>query len=243
MEIYEIPGFTHPVSSLTHLIGAGVFAILSIPLVKQCRLCRLCRWTAGIFSFTIVLLLSMSGVYHLLATGGTGHEVFARLDHSAIFILIAGSFTPLQPLFFRSWWGRWGMLGLVWLLAITGIVLKAVFFHNIPEVLGLALYLGLGWLGLGSGIALARHFGFAFIRPMVWGGLSYTIGAIADYARWPVLIPGILGPHELMHLGVLGGIAGFWWFFYSRIPVIQEGITKKNDQQNIQKQNPSLQEG
>ncbi|HEB78781.1 MAG TPA: DNA-binding protein [Methylothermaceae bacterium] len=214
MEIQPIPGFTHPVSSLTHLIGAGVFALLAFPLWRRCLGCRLCQVTSAVFSFTIVLLLSMSGVYHLLATTGTAHEVLARLDHAAIFALIAGSFTPLQPLFFRSVWGRWGMLALVWTLALLGIVLKVIFFQDIPEILGLSLYLGLGWLGLGSGIALARRYGLRFIAPLLWGGLAYTLGAVADFARWPVLIPGVVGPHEVMHVGVLIGIGCFWWFFY-----------------------------
>lgn len=218
MDIQPIPGFTHPVSSLTHLIGAGAFTLLAVPLWRRCGGCRLCRITTAVFSFTVVLLLSMSGVYHLLATEGAAHEVFLRLDHAAIFALIAGSFTPLQPLFFRSSWGRWGVLALVWTLAIVGIVLKVIFFDAIPEALGLSLYLGLGWLGLGSGIALGRRHGFRFIAPLVWGGLAYTLGAVADFARWPTLVSGVVGPHEVMHLGVLGGIGCFWWFFYSRLP-------------------------
>ncbi len=217
MEIQAIPGFTHPVSSLSHLIGASIFAFLAISLWRRCGHCNLCRITTTVFSVTVVVLLSMSGVYHLLSTQGTAHEVFVRLDHSAIFALIAGSFTPLQPLFFRNFWGRWGVLVLVWTLALSGIVLKVIFFTEIPELLGLSLYLGLGWLGLGSGIALGRRYGLKFILPLLCGGIAYTIGAIADYARWPVLWPGVVGPHEIMHLGVLIGIASFWWFFFSRI--------------------------
>ena len=218
MPIESIPGFTHPVSSLTHLIGAGVFALLAIPLWRRCGGENLCRWTTAVFSFTVVLLLSMSGVYHLLSSQGTAHEVMERLDHAAIFALIAGSFTPLQPIFFCSPFGRWGVLLLVWTLAVSGIVLKVIFFDSIPELLGLSFYLGLGWLGLASGIALGRRFGLRFISPLLTGGLAYTIGAIADFARWPILWPGVIGPHELMHLGVLTGIACFWWFFFSRIP-------------------------
>ncbi len=217
MEIQAIPGFTHPVSSLTHLIGAAVFALLAIPLWRRCSGCNLCRITTTVFSLTVVVLLSMSGVYHLLSARGAAHEVFVRLDHAAIFALIAGSFTPLQPLFFRGVWGRWGVLALVWTLALAGIVLKVIFFTEIPELLGLALYLGLGWLGLGSGIVLGRRRGVKFISPLLCGGIAYTLGAIADYARKPVLWPGIVGAHELMHIGVLVGIASFWWFFYSRI--------------------------
>jgi channel protein (hemolysin III family) len=219
MSIYSIPGFTHPVSSLTHLLGAGIFALLAIPLWRRCPT-RSCRCTTAIFSLTVVFLLSMSGVYHLLGTDGTAHRVLQRLDHAAIFALIAGSFTPLQLGFFHSGWARWGVLLLVWSLTTTGIVLKVIFFDAIPEWLGLTLYLGLGWIGLGSGIALAHRHGFSFIRPLVYGGLAYTLGGIADFSQWPELIPGVLGPHELLHVGVLLGIGGFWWFFYREVSAI-----------------------
>ncbi len=162
----------------------------------------------------------MSGVYHLLATEGTAHRVLQRLDHAAIFALIAGSFTPLQPAFFCGLFGRWCVLLLVWTLAILGIVLKSVLFDAVPEIVSLVLYLGLGWLGLGSCIVLGRRFGFAFVGPLVWGGLAYTLGAIADFARWPVVIPNVVGPHEVMHLAVLAGIFGFWWFFFTRLPTL-----------------------
>ncbi|HWP01760.1 MAG TPA: hemolysin III family protein [Methylococcus sp.] len=219
MSIYAIPGFTHPVSSLMHLLGAGIFALLAIPLWRRCP-SRSCRCTMAIFSLTVVFLLSMSGVYHLLGTDGTAHRVLQRLDHAAIFALIAGSFTPLQPGFFHNGWARWGVLLVVWSLAITGIVLKVIFFDAIPEWLGLTLYLGLGWIGLGSGVALARRHGFSFIRPLVYGGLAYTLGGIADFAQWPELIPGVVGPHELLHVGVLFGIGGFWWFFYQQVSAL-----------------------
>ncbi len=216
MDIISIPGFTHPVSSLSHLLAAGVFAVLSIPLLRRCQGRVLCFWSLAIFAFTVVFLLSMSGVYHLLEAHGPAHRVLARLDHAAIFALIAGSFTPLQALFFKNPWARWGLLMLIWTIAILGIILKAIYFNDIPETLGLSIYLSLGWFGLVSSGVLAKNRGFRFILPMVWGGISYTVGALADFSRWPVLIAGVLGPHEIMHFGVLGGITGFWWFFYSR---------------------------
>ncbi|XSG86173.1 MAG: PAQR family membrane homeostasis protein TrhA [Methylohalobius sp. ZOD2] len=218
MTIQPIPGFTQPVSSLTHLLGAGIFAALAVPLWRRCRGSWLCRWTTAVFSFTAVVLLSISGSYHLLATEGTAHQVMQRLDHAAIFAHIAGSFTPIQALFFRSGRGHWAFLALIWTLAICGIVVKVIFFTTIPEMVGLLFYLGLGWMGLGSAIALAYHYGYILIRPLVWGGLAYTLGGIADFTRWPVLIPGVVGPHEVMHVGVLAGIGGFWWFLYQHLP-------------------------
>src|SRR6185312_35200 len=77
-------------------------------------------------------------------------------------------------------------------------------------------YLGLGWLGAISTVVLARRFGLRFILPLVWGALAYTLGAAADYWRWPEPMPGIVGPHEIFHLAVLAGIS-FHWAFIRRI--------------------------
>ncbi|HUG76346.1 MAG TPA: hemolysin III family protein, partial [Burkholderiales bacterium] len=78
--------------------------------------------------------------------------------------------------------------------------------------LGLAMYLGLGWMGVISALALARRYGWRFIQPLLWGALAYTAGAIVEFLRWPVLLPGIVGPHEIFHLAVLAGITCHWAF-------------------------------
>ncbi len=212
-EIYPIPGFAEPFSSLSHLLGAGVFAILACFLLRRGRGHRLRVALLGVYVFCCVLLLTLSGVYHLLALGGAARAVLARLDHGAIFLLIAGSFTPAHGLLF-SGWGRWGMLALIWAAAIAGITLKSIFFADMAEWLSLLFYLALGWLGVLSGIALGRRYGYRFIRPLVWGGVAYTVGAAVDFLRWPVLVPGVIGPHEAFHVAVLAGIGLHWRFVW-----------------------------
>jgi channel protein (hemolysin III family) len=213
--IYPIPGFAEPFSSLSHLIGALVFASLTFFLVRRGRGHGASIVSLSVFAFSSVFLLSMSGVYHLLMPGGTARAVLMRLDHAAIFVLIAGTFTPVHIILFRDWW-RWGMLGLIWIAAITALVLKAVFFSGFPDALGVALYVGLGWLGAVPGIALWRRFGFGFIRPLLWGALAYTIGPVVGAIYKPVLIPGVIGAHELFHIAVLMGL-GFHWYFIHRL--------------------------
>ncbi len=213
--IYPIPGFYDPVSSLTHLAGAAVFAVFSVPLLwrgwgKPGRFAAL-----AVYAFSCVFLLSMSGVYHLMTTGGTARRVMQRLDHAAIFVLIAGTFTPVSVLLFRGH-VRWVMLVVTWSLAIAAVTLKTIFFEEVGPWLGVALYLGLGWLGAGAGFVLWARYGTRFIQPVLWGGLAYTAGAILDQAQWPWLIPGVLGPHEVFHLLVLVG-AAFHWHFISRL--------------------------
>lgn len=213
--VLPIPGFSEPFASLTHLGGALAFAILGVFLVLRGRGDDWRVRSLAIFAFSCVALLSLSGVYHLLEPGSPERKLFKRLDHAAIFILIAGSFTPVHVILLRERWQRVLLAG-IWAAAISGLVLKTVYFSKLPEWGGLSMYLGLGWLGTISAIALARRYGFAFILPLVWGALAYTVGALMDHFHWPVALAGVIGPHELFHLAVLAGI-GFHWAFIRRI--------------------------
>jgi channel protein (hemolysin III family) len=211
--LISIPGFADPVSSLSHLLGAAVFAVLSVVLLRRGRGDGLRMIGLAVFSFGAVFLLSTSGVYHLLGQDGTPRVVLQRLDHAAIFVLIACSFTPLHLILFRGW-GRWGVLALVWGIAVTGITLKSVYFDSIPPRLGTALYLGMGWIGLGSWLALLRRFGFEFVSPVMWSGLAYTVGAVMDSLKWPTLATGVVRAHEIFHVAVLIGLGFHWAFLY-----------------------------
>ena len=90
-----------------------------------------------------------------------------------------------------------------------------VFFDDVPEWLGLSLYLGMGWVGLLSGYLLWRCCGSTCVRPLVWGGLAYTLGAVLDFVPFPDIIPGILGRHELFHVAILAGIGWHWRLIWS----------------------------
>ncbi|MFG0304584.1 MAG: hemolysin III family protein [Phycisphaerales bacterium JB040] len=218
----SIPGFADPVSALTHLLGAVVFLAMGVRLVRRGHRNQAVTGRAGgwhttslaVFAFSCVFLLSMSGVFHLLARG-QGRDVLQRLDHAAIFVLIAGTFTPIHAILFRGVL-RWGILGLVWLGAVLGIVFKTVYFEGFPEWLSVGLYLGLGWIGGISMLVVWRTHGLGFGWRMIAAGVSYTVGAVVDYARWPTLIEGVLGPHEIFHLFVLLG-AMFFWRFVERV--------------------------
>jgi channel protein (hemolysin III family) len=211
--VWSIAGFSDPVSSLTHLAGAAVFAILGVGLLRRGRgdLGRMISLYA--FVLSCVLLLGLSGVYHLLAPGTAGREVLKRLDHAAIFVLIAGSFTPVHAILFRGAW-RWGMLAGIWGAALAGLILKTIYFATMPEWLGMLMYLGLGWMGVISALALARRYGWRFMHLVLWGALAYTGGAVIEFLRWPALLAGIVGPHELFHLAVLAGLSCHWAFIF-----------------------------
>jgi channel protein (hemolysin III family) len=119
----SIPGFSDPVSSLSHLAGAVTFAILGAFLIARGRGAGSVI-SLAVFAFSCVLLLSLSGVYHLLSPGTAGRSVLLRLDHAAIFVLIAGSFTPVHVILLRDLW-HWHLLAWIWLAATALLALPA----------------------------------------------------------------------------------------------------------------------
>lgn len=210
---HPIPGFSEPVCSLTHLVACGVFAVLSYSLLKKGGGHRGRVAALSVYTFSTLFLLSVSGVYHLLEPGSAGRAVLHRLDHAAIFALIAGTFTAAHGILFRGPW-RWGMIALVWTLAATGITLKTIFFEGVSEWLGLVFYLGLGWVGIVSGLRVWHVHGWRVFQPLLWGGIAYSVGAVFDFLKRPVLFPGVVGPHEVFHVAVIVGVAYHWWFIH-----------------------------
>jgi hemolysin III len=211
MDVIDIPGFSDPFSSISHLLAALFALIYGVALIRQALGQPVRTVTVSIYVFSVVFLLSMSGVFHLLEPDTTGRAVLKRLDHAGIFLLIAGTFTPIHGIMFRGFW-RWGFLTIIWGLAITGLTLKTIYFTDFAEWLGLLFYIGLGWMGIVSAYLTHSMHGFRIIRPLFFGALAYTLGATLDFLRVPVLIPGVLGPHELFHIAVLAGIAWHWQF-------------------------------
>ncbi len=216
-ELYHLPGFHDPFSAISHLVGAVAFVGLGILLLRRGRGDAMRLVYLGIYSAACVFLLSMSAVYHMLEQGGTARQVLARLDHSAIFVLIAGTFTPCYGILHRGW-ERWVPLLFVWTCAITGLTLKTIFFTDMAEVVGLAFYLGLGWFGSLTSFGLWRRYGWRFVEPVVFGGLAYTVGGLIEYLRLGHVIPGVIHPHELFHVLVLVGVGFHWWFIWQIAP-------------------------
>ena len=93
----------------------------------------------SLYSFALIFLFSMSGVYHLLAQAGDARAVLQRLDHAAIWVLIAGTFTPIHVILFRGPW-RWLILTTVWVIGLLGLIFEAIFFTSFPQWLITSLF-------------------------------------------------------------------------------------------------------
>jgi channel protein (hemolysin III family) len=230
-EVYHLPGFHEPFCAISHLFGALLFLVLGIVIFRRGRGDAGRMTSLGIYGFSAVFLMSMSGVYHMMVRGGTAHGVMARLDHSAIFVLIAGTFTPVHVILFKGW-RRWLPLTVIWTAAITGLTLKTIFFTSVPEWFGLGLYLLMGWFGAFSGFLVVQRYGWAIVKPLAWGGLAYSIGGIVDFLDWPVVISGVIEGHEVFHVAVLLGAIWHWRFtaqFAGGAPVATGGPETENE--------------
>jgi channel protein (hemolysin III family) len=193
-----------------------LFAALTLLLLRRTAGQRLVGASILTLGIASVFLLSMSGTYHLLSPGA-GRQVLDRLDVGAIFFLVAGTYTPVHIIVFRGL-ARWGPLVLIWSAAITGAALRTVFFGSLPAEAGTGLFLVLGWAGVVSGIVLWRSYGYACVQGLLAGGIAYTAGALVLTLGWPTLIPRVVGPHELWHLAVLGGLSLHWSFVLRLMP-------------------------
>ena len=210
---YSIPGFFDPMSSLTHLVGLVLFFLLTPFLLYSARWSRRNYWFSFQFAISVMLLLSMSFVYHMMATGGTARAVMLRLDVAAIFVLIASTFTAIHGILFVGW-KRWVVIGLLWVIAITGITIRTIFFNSIPSILGDGIFLLMGWVGVYSSWLLWQKYRWAAVRPIILGGLFYTIGAVINAQGQLVVIDKVWGSHETFHLFVLAGIGAHWAFIW-----------------------------
>ena len=199
------------VSAWSHLISAVVAGSVGIMWILRIKLRKRVKTGLIVLVAGTVTMFSMSGFYHLMPLGGTPRLVLRYLDHSAIFLMIADTLTPIHLILFKGWY-RWGPLTGVWLLAAAGILVKCLFFDGIPEWLSLSIYLAFGWLGAWSGYHVLKRHGAALASPLILGGVAYSIGAILEFYGTPILIDRYVGPHELFHVTVMIGVVFHWRF-------------------------------
>lgn len=166
------------------------------------------RLTAAVFTITAVLLFGMSAIYHRgnWATGIRG--VLRRIDRANIFLIIAGTYTPLAVMLLpRS--SAILALSLVWAGAIGGLLLSVLWVHA-PRWLFVPLYLGLGWVALGFMRPFYDSGGPAIVSLIVAGGISYTLGAAVFGTKWPDPSPRYFGYHEIFHsLTIVGYVCHY----------------------------------
>lgn len=194
-----------PFNGLSHLLGvllslAGLLALVFQAPGKPWHLTGF-----GIYGVTLVLLYMASTLYHSLPVNPRQVERLLMLDQVAIYLLIAGTYTPLCLVPLRGPWG-WSLLGVVWGIALVGITLR-IAWRSAPEWIAVVLYLLMGWLCTAVLRPLGQALPPAGLAWLFAGGIVYTVGAAIFAAQRPRLWPGRFSSHELWHCFVLGGSA------------------------------------
>jgi hemolysin III len=157
--------------------------------------------TTGIYAATVTMLFGTSALYHRINWGPRAQGVMKRLDHSMIFIFIAGTYTPIAALTLPRSSGI-AVLIVVWAGAISGVVLKSA-WPSAPRWLSVPCYIGLGWVAVFVMPQLLRNAGVAALTLIVFGGLVYTVGGVVYGVKRPNPLPGVFGFHEVFHLCTL----------------------------------------
>lgn len=187
-------------NSLTHGFGLLLSFIGLSNLVVQATLygSTLSLVSINIFCGSMIFLYASSTVYHAVTAPRLKH-ICRIVDHSTIYVLIAGTYTPVSLMILPPAWG-WTMFGINWGLAIIGVVFK-LFFTGRFDKLSTALYIGMGWMAVIAMKPIIDHLPIGGIALMFAGGLSYTLGVI--FYRWESL------PyhHTIWHVFVMGGTA------------------------------------
>jgi hemolysin III len=195
-----------PINGLTHLAGAvlSFVALLAMVIKASLNLGSPIAITAvTIFGISMILLYSASATYHMVIAKDTVIAFLRRLDHSMIFILIAGSYTPFCLISLNGVTG-WVMFSIVTFVALSGITFKMVWF-NCPRWLSTALYIAMGWMAVSVVSPLSDTLSSMGVFLLILGGILYTIGGVIYAVKPKFLQSKYLGFHEIFHVFILLG--------------------------------------
>ena len=186
-------GYTHLGGALLATAGAAVLVVLASLKGDPWRITAF-----AVYGASLVLLYSASTLYH--STRGRMKAVFRKIDHAAIYLLIAGTYTPFALVTLNGPWG-WALFGLVWGLAVVGIAQELLFARG-ARVPSLVIYLVMGWSAIGAVVPLVESLGWSGLAWVAAGGVIYTVGIV-----FYVYDKKVRHFHGIWHLFVMGGSA------------------------------------
>ena len=208
-----------PVNSLSHFVGI-ILSLVGLVVLTVSSAGEPWRVLSfAVYGGCATLLYTASTLLHGLRVGERAERLLLRLDHAAIFLMIAGSYTPITLITLREYspaWG-WALFGIVWGVTLLGVIFK-LFWLDAPRWLSTGLYLLMGWLAVVAIGPLLETLPLGGFLWLAGGGLFYSVGAFVFIFERPDPYPGVLGHHELWHFLVLAGSVChfFMLFFYVR---------------------------
>lgn len=205
-----------PGSAITHFIAMMMAVLFSVPLLLKAGLTsgKQCFLAMAIFMCSMILLYGASATYHSLDVSERILKVFRKLDHMMIFVLIAGSYTPVCLIVLGGQMG-YTLLALVWGIAIGGMLIKALWI-TCPKWFSSVIYIAMGWVCLGVFGTLYDVLPHAAFLWLLAGGIIYTIGGVIYALKLPIFNNRhkTFGSHEIFHLFVMAGSICHFIFMY-----------------------------
>lgn len=205
-----------PGSALTHFIGMMLALFAAAPLLVKAATesGSTCAAAMAVFMLSMILLYGASATYHSVNVSEKVIKVFRKIDHMMIFVLIAGSYTPVCLIVLG---GRLGytLLTVVWAIAAIGILIKALWI-TCPKWFSSLIYIAMGWVCLGVFGTLWDVLPHAAFLWLLAGGIIYTIGGVIYALKLPIFNGKhqFFGSHEIFHLFVMGGSICHFIFMY-----------------------------
>ncbi len=216
MSKYFFPA-REPFNAYSHLLGAiGAVVFTVFLMLKSSPEHVYFRASFLLYGITVFLMFGSSAIYHMINVSYKTEEFFRKIDHIMIYLVIAGSYTPICAMTLSGNW-RIGMLIGVWSFALVGF-LKKIFWMGAPRWFSTMLYLLMGWVAV---IIVPQMWGRVPNGFLIWlgvGGLFYTFGAIIYGIKKPDPFPEKFGFHEIWHLFVMGGAFSQFWAIYYYLP-------------------------
>ncbi len=205
-------------SALTHGLGALLGVLGTVLLILRTRALGGSGWhyaTFAIYGASMIGLYTASTLYHCIRTGVKGRIALRKYDHTSIYFLIAGTYTPICLIPLRGPWG-WSLFGVIWGLAAAGVVLTFLWI-NAPRWITTSIYIFMGWLAIIAIYPLTRTLPASGIFWLLAGGVAYTIGGVLYALKWPGRNNPKFGCHEIFHLFIVLGSVGHFMLMYQAI--------------------------
>jgi hemolysin III len=192
-----------PVNGLTHLGGAiaALFGQITLLIAGWSGTAKIV--SLFVYGLSLIALFSASATFHLAKAKPAILQTLRKFDHSAVFLLIAGTYTPFCINAFTGFF-RWGLLAIIWTIALMGIVFK-IFYVNAPRWLNATVYVVMGWLCISATGQMSTVLQVSTLVWLIVGGVVYTLGAVIYATKIFNFIPGKFGFHEVWHIFVLLG--------------------------------------
>lgn len=204
-----------PINTYTHLLGAilSIFALIAMLLkVSGSNYTILAITSVAIFGSSMILLYSASAIYHMAISSDKTLKFLRRLDHSMIFVLIAGTYTPFCLIALNGPKG-WVLFISVCTIAILGILFKMCWFRC-PRWLSTGIYIAMGWLAIFLAPSLYKALSPGGLFLLVLGGILYTIGGVIYGLKPKFSKLKVLGHHEIFHIFILLGTLAHYLSVY-----------------------------